>query len=243
MKIENKLIPKNIQQIMLYVFIAIEAILFILIHFIKSVPSYIPSYIAIIICFLMSFVFFEKSKNWLLVAIALLFTLIADTYLVLLHASNQIAAMIAFNFTQLAYAFKIAIESKKLQNILSLSIRTFLILLIELIAFVFLKIKFDTLIFVTLIYFVNLVCNMAFSFTVKKINLLFSIGLILFICCDVFVGLPFLADVLTIEEGSFIYTLINSKINFIWVFYLPSQTLIVSSLYYHSFILNKQIEK
>jgi len=101
-------------------------------------------------------------------------------------------------------------------------------------AFVILKLKFDALIFVSLIYFVNLAFNVIFSFLTKKIDFVFAIGLILFVLCDINVAFPFLIDIFNLVEPNIIVKIVNSSFNFIWFFYLPSQVLISTSLYLKS---------
>jgi len=221
------------KQIIFYIFLSIETILFgLILSPIKN--AYIFSYISIILCFVFCLLMFCKSKNYILICVALFFTLIADTFLVLLHNAHQVVAMISFNFTQLTYAIKLGFESKKSVNIVSTICRVAVCIFIELLAFVILKLKFDALIFVSLIYFVNLAFNVIFSFLTKKIDFVFAIGLILFVLCDINVAFPFLIDIFNLVEPNIIVKIVNSSFNFIWFFYLPSQVLISTSLYLKS---------
>ena len=66
-------------------------------------------------------------------------------------------------------------------------------------------------------YFTSFACNLLQSFGVK--NRLFTIGLALFICCDVCVGIHNLPNILP----AWVYELAAVGM---WLFYLPSQVLI-----------------
>ncbi|MFA7367435.1 MAG: hypothetical protein WC008_03885, partial [Bacilli bacterium] len=61
-----------------------------------------------------------------------------------------------------------------------------------------------------------------------KANPLFALGLVLFVCCDIFVGLYNLSSY--VQVGEIVNTINTSGIDFAWGFYLPSQVLIVLSL-------------
>lgn len=219
----------KIRNILFAIFVALEAVLYCIIF--SPLPnSYIYCYISIVLCFLFTLVLFAKNKSRLLVCLALLFTLVADTFLILLEGAHKAAAMAVFNFAQIAYAVKIGFDSKREVNIVSAVVRVALIVFSELLAFVILKLEFDMLIFVTLSYFVNIVLNVAFVFAAKPKNLLFIIGLILFLLCDINVGLPYLTDLFVIGADSLLQQYLNIHFNFIWFFYLPSQVCIVASL-------------
>ena len=80
---------------------------------------------------------------------------------------------------------------------------------------------FDTLTVLALLYFVELVSNFIYSIALIKEDkkyFLFSLGLLLFIACDINVGLN---NVHLIEGID--YTLVNFLMR---VFYLPSQVLL-----------------
>ena len=85
----------------------------------------------------------------------------------------------------------------------------------------------DALAILSVIYFANLFCNIIFSKVKMKGTLLLLIGLISFALCDIMVGLSTLCDLyLTVDPSSFLYKLTHTGINLVWLFYVPSQTLI-----------------
>ncbi|MCC8122015.1 MAG: lysoplasmalogenase family protein [Oscillospiraceae bacterium] len=77
-------------------------------------------------------------------------------------------------------------------------------------------------------YFPQLVLNAAESLTLRRSHL-FSAGLFLFVACDLFIGLAFLA------VGRSAQLLINIG----WVFYLPAQVLLVLSAHPDPLTLTK----
>ena len=76
--------------------------------------------------------------------------------------------------------------------------------------------QIDLLNLVVLFYFINLLGNALSSFTNPKLRLM-SLGFVLFICCDVCVGLHNL-----LPDGR-LYDIVTYCM---WLFYLPSQVLI-----------------
>ena len=86
----------------------------------------------------------------------------------------------------------------------------------------------DLLSSVSMIYYANLLANALFAHRSGRGGVLLTIGLILFALCDVNVGLSALDSIYVggFPEGTLLYDIINSDIEFIWIFYIPSQTLI-----------------
>ena len=70
------------------------------------------------------------------------------------------------------------------------------------------------------LYFTAFVCNAAQSLSIK--NALFSAGLILFLCCDICVGVHNVPELFSAGLRSF------ADIG-MWLFYLPAQVLITLS--------------
>ena len=80
-----------------------------------------------------------------------------------------------------------------------------------------------------MLYFINLIFNAVESATLityDKRFILFTVGLILFICCDICVGISNLNSVLGTKIPSDIKDL---SFFAIWQFYMPSQLLIILS--------------
>lgn len=218
-------------------FLTIQLVLFVLILFIPNLSNInIFEYISILFSLGFSLFSFLTKKNLynLLIFIALIFTAIADTFLVYLNPSinemTQIIAMCSFSLCQLTYFFVIWMATKsQRERFLNLAIRTILFFGIEGAAVFALGSSYNVLIFVSLFYFSQLVTNIFFAFLHFEVHPLFAIGLLLFVGCDIFVGLSALCDILALSQSHPLYIFAHLSFNFAWFFYLPSQVLLACS--------------
>lgn len=187
------------------IFILIESIIyitFIVMDAFNTDSSYIK-YFGIILCLLNSIL----DKNTL-ISLALLFTLISD-YFLLLTNNLLIVGVITFIIVQFIYLYYL--YKNKCNN--HIIVRIIFYLLSLLIAF---SGRVSMLYVVAIIYFSTLLMNTISSYSNQAL-LLFSIGLSLFICCDICVGLH------NICNYGLIYKVATTLM---WIFYLPSQVLI-----------------
>ena len=219
-------------------FIIVELILYCcIISGVLVVPC---EFASVVVAFLFSLIFLSFKHNKYLTQLGLLFTVIADIFLVVISNRVQSIAMTSFSIVQILYFVQLLLNSdSKLQNKLNIIIRGVLIIVVEIVAIIILKEKVDYVSLISMFYYVNLIMNMIFAFIQVKKDCLFAIGLLLFLLCDTFVGFQMAFDIyIFISHNSFIYKLFTFPFNFIWFFYLPSQTLIALSL-----LKNKIIDK
>ena len=185
-------------------------------------------YVGIIICFLASLIpIFSKNsaKFQYFIPFSLFFTLLSDYFLLINTDKNlYIFGVVIFIIVQLSYFIYIeTLKKNKTSFLISLIFR---IILSSILIIVLSIIRFDLLSIVSACYFVELLMNFITSLSLIKINkffLIFSIGLLLFIGCDISVGLTNL----DLFEGH----IKNLVSNLMWIFYLPSQVLISFSNY------------
>ena len=185
-------------------------------------------YVGIIICFLASLIpIFSKNsaKTQYFIPFSLFFTLVSDYFLLINTDKNlYIFGVVIFIIVQLSYFIYIeTLKKNKTSFLISLIFR---IILSSILIIVLSIIRFDLLSIVSACYFVELLMNFISSLSLIKINkffLIFSIGLLLFIGCDISVGLTNL----DLFEGH----IKNLVSNLMWIFYLPSQVLISFSNY------------
>ena len=215
-----------------FIFLFLELILGILVQTTSGILNTIVSYLAIILVFLYSLMIYLKTKSSFYITIGLLFTLFADFFLVVLNPIKQLPAMICFNVTQIMYFIKILKDQNKKEQIIHLVIRCTICLISIILTILVLKEKTDLLSIVSIIYYANLITNIIFSFIKENKNLLFSIGLILFACCDAIIGLSVLSDTYLNINNAFINFLLHPGFNLAWLFYVPSQTLLALSTYH-----------
>ena len=211
-------------------FIITEAILFVLIQTLPGSTRYLE-YGSIILACLFFFTFREKSKSYVFTQIGLLFTIVADYFLVFSEQQDKLAGVVFFLFAQTAYFLRIAFEEKN-STVLKIHLVTRFVLPIPIIIATFFVLGdgTDLLALVSMVYFTNLFLNIVFSMAGSKKSRLLTLGLVFFILCDTFVGLGQMDMYFNIAEGSLIYTLLHSNINLVWFFYVPSQTLLALSL-------------
>ena len=165
--------------------------------------------------------------------IAFIFTLISDFFLVVNGKPEYKGiAMTSFLIVQIMYAIYIylTIDNKK-KLAIGLLIRSSLTAIMVISTFVVLKSSADYLAVVSIVYFVNLFCNILDCIiNIKKMHMLL-VALVLFMLCDVVTGLS-VADGLyfTIPDTSVISKIIYLPFNLIWFFYVPSQVLIALNM-------------
>lgn len=180
-------------------------LLFIIFDFLKINSTYIK-YLGIILCFLYTLYDHKPFKS-----IAMFFTLLADLFLLVLN-NHYLIGVSSFIIVQFIYFSYMSINHK-------VTFKPFLLvrialLFIEILILILTDI-FSLLNLLTIFYFLNLVVNLIQSSVIK--NKVLTVGLALFVCCDICVGLHNILPTTTI--ASFL----------MWVFYLPSQVLIVLS--------------
>ena len=168
-------------------------------------------YLGIIVCFLFSL----RSNK--LASLALTTTLCADFFLLVLNKHYEIG-LLFFIVTQLAYCFYLNDKKYYLVRLVCFVFGFVVLIVLDNIT------KLNVLV---IFYFSNLLINCIESY--KLNNKTLFIGLLLFVCCDICVGL------FNMNVPSSVYNFVSFMM---WVFYLPSQVLIC--LY---FFENKQYIK
>ena len=214
-------------------FLAVETVLFILLQTVSGRLFSFLSLSSVVLCFVCSIIFFKRDTFHILSLIALFTTSIADLFLggLLDFPFIRELAVCFFLITQTCYFLRIYSEQKftteKRWHIL---LRIIFPIIIIIATILVVKENTNFLALITMVYFSYLILNIIFSITQIKSHPLFFIGLILFMCCDICVGFSVLEEFLTIPADSIINQINNSQINFIWLFYLPSQTLIATDI-------------
>ena len=190
----------------------------------KSVMTFLP----VMTAFLYSIIILSKDKRSYFLAIALLFTVISDTFLMLVKPLRQDVAMLTFSIAQLFHFARLFVDiNSKKEKITQLALRFSLWVIVEIIAVTVTKNAFDIIVFLTVFYFVNLIMNFILSCKYHKNSVLLAIGFALFIGCDIIVGFSVAAGTyLDIPEASILYNLVNPSFDFNSFFYVPSQALI-----------------
>ena len=187
-------------------FVLAETILFLIFLFLdlKHLDSSAFKYLGILLCFI--YALFQKNTEG---SIAFLFTLLADWFL-LIRNSDYLYGVLSFIVVQLIYAYILFQKGSRVLFVFRSVLAAVLLFALHIAG------QFTLLNAVTLFYFSLLLGNLFSSFTNKKLRTM-SGGFLLFVCCDICVGLFNLFD-----HGP-IY---NAASLLMWVFYLPSQVLL-----------------
>lgn len=178
-------------------------ILFIVLDLLKINSSYIK-YMGIILCFL-----FALTNHKQPFVISTIFTLIADFFLLIIDKYYEVGVL-NFIVVQITYLYFLGNIDKGYFNMFLYIRGLFIIAAMAILYFLHQLTLLNGLV---AIYFINLVLNCIQAFVLKQKTL--ALGLLLFVCCDVCVGLHNISSSYTI--ATFL----------MWVFYLPSQVLIV----------------
>lgn len=206
-------------------FSLIQLILYLMIF---TVGGDIVRYLVIIFSFLFSIIFISRDKNSYFTSGALAFTLMADLFLVMLNPAQQLMGMIFFCGAQFFYAVRVHFffESKRAKHI-TLILRVAAIIAVQLVTIIVLGDAYDALSGVSMLYFTNIILNTVYAFVNVKKQPVYALGMLLFVFCDIFVGLSSaVGTYLLVSESSIIYTIAHPPFDAAWMFYAPSQTLI-----------------
>ncbi len=164
------------------------------------------------------------TKERLILVLAFIFTLISDYFLLFKTDYNSfLIGLIFFNIVQLIYFFKYQyLNFNKMKFLISMILRIIFIVIGILIIYFLLPTLFSLLNISAYIYFINLFFNfldpLINNIKIKK-NIILSLGFLLFIFCDINVG------IVNLFNANIIFSIL------MWFFYLPSQILLFYSVY------------
>lgn len=211
------------------IFVIIEITLEIIAQ--TSIGNRWTDYFAVILACLFFIIFTEQSASYVFTQIGLIFTVVADYFLVYLNPQNQFLGVIFFILVQFAYFLRLVFEEQN-STVLKIHLATRFLFPIPvlIIAHLVLGESSDILAIVSVFYFTNLFLNIVFSIAGSPKSKFFTLGLICFILCDLVVGFANLEAYFNISQTSIIYMILHSDLDLVWFFYIPSQTLLALSL-------------
>ena len=206
-----------------YIFLAIEAVLFgtfVAMDIMNHGAENTVKYVAIALVGIMGLRAGRQRDN-IVVTIALLFTMLADVFLIL--RGDFIAGVGAFICVQTCYTVRFSFMSGK-PMVGELCKRLIPGIILGGLATYFLGIKVGIVVAYACSFAVNFVHG--FELHILKPSprhLRFAIGLFLFACCDICVGIT------NLRPGFLTEQMIRNAEVMTWIFYLPSQILILST--------------
>ncbi len=187
-------------------------------------------YSLIILNLVLAALFYERRREWLFCFLALVFTAVSDFFLVVCIPERATLGVAFFIPVQAFYFLRLYFEEEGKVRKIHLFVRITLCSLAVFVPIIILGDSADVLSVLSVVYFVNILLNAAFSTLTFKSAPLLSLGLILFFLCDLFVGLGNLDMYLSIEKNSLLYGLTHTGLNMPWIFYAPSQILLTLSM-------------
>lgn len=210
-------------------FIAIEAGIFVAFNIIVAVQPNDPVYLkysGVLLCLVTAaaFVCFYK-KDAVILTCALAFTALSDYFILVIDAYYEIGVT-TFFIAQAFYLYRLYADRLN-RAFITLIARAVLVAAVIIILATTATLNY--LLIIVAFYFVMLCVNCADAFIIcggGVKNALFAAGLLLFICCDICVGLHNFGSALGIALPEKLLTFVQYAI---WIFYLPSQVLIICS--------------
>ena len=201
------------------------------VHCMYNVAFSLFSYICILTSCLFCAVLWDGSRSWLFTQLGLLGTLGADFFLVLLPNQQRAAGMVFFCVTQIFYFMRLYSEdeneTRKRVNLILRSVASVAMLIITPLV---LGARVDAVSMLSMVYYVNLVCNVLFAFMNFKKTGLFAFALLAFVLSDTLLGFQSLSDYFLIPRGSFIYYAVFFGKRIFYPFYILSQICIPISV-------------
>ena len=225
-------LPKKLTPLsaVFFAFIAIEAVIFVDFNIIVAAQMDDPIYLkytGVLICLAVAAaMIYFYGKDAAVLTGAILFTVISDLFILVIDSYYEIGVT-TFFIAQLFYLYRLYADRLK-KIYITLIARAVLIAITVTVLGVCVGLNY--LLVIVSIYFVMLVANCADAFILCRggcKNLLFAIGLLLFVCCDICVGLHNFGSALgvALPKGLILFAQYA-----IWIFYLPSQVMIVCSV-------------
>jgi hypothetical protein len=155
---------------------------------------------------------------------ALLITILADLFLTqgINYDLDNYFGLSFFIVVQIFYNFKIGLKDTNPHLKRNFLITQGIFIIISTIPLFFFE--FEMVIFLTIYYLLNFINNIILSIKTKQ-SKIFIIGLILFVICDIFVGIDGMVYVIDLPPD-LVIAINNNKIFMAMLFYIPSQILL-----------------
>ncbi|MBQ7923901.1 MAG: hypothetical protein IJ329_01190 [Clostridia bacterium] len=231
----SRLLIQRKKPIYLFAFLAVELAAWFCVLFLSGSYVRFISYGAVALALVFAALFVEKRADTLFAVGGLFFTCIADIFLVLLQKEGDTLAMCVFLCAQLCYAGRtyLLAEGKK-ERLVQVTVRIIGSIVGGAATWIIVGATTQAVFVISVVYYVNLVCSIVFSFLHWKKHArarYMAIGFLSFALCDLSIGFDFLIDIFSLGETSFLYRLMHANVSFVDLFYPPSQAILGASVY------------
>ena len=184
-------------------------------------------YALVILCFAFACGHGRETVDGWLALLALLCTVGADFFLVALREEQWLPGMVVFCIAQFFWALRLWRMEEGRRRIAHLLIWAFTCGTLLIVA-VILSRGADALLLLCAVYASLLLTTVIFSWFTPQ-NFLFTVGMTLFLGCDLFVAVNNAALYLDLSDYPLLKTLYDIPFNMMWAFYGPSQMLLALS--------------
>lgn len=217
-----------ILKISIALLILVECVFF---YFILTLPlykKYTIRYLAIVFAIVVSLIFLRFDKKLLFVSLGFALTGVSDFFLAYSNPIRELEGVSVFCFVQMAYFIYLLLSQKTLKGrLIHIGLRVAVIIIAQIVLHVVVGEGVDPLSTISLFYVANLGVNLIIALSLGKNQRLFAIGLLLFLCCDIVVGLnSAIGTYISLPRDNIFYKIAFSDFDFAWFFYLPSQVII-----------------
>lgn len=212
------------------VFIFLESVLYLSFLYCDIVIkiynlSNILKFLSIVLCFIYIFFVTKKERNNYVILCAMGFTMAAD--LCLLFLNHFTLGVLCFICVQHCYLYWM-VKNKWIDSVKMVIIGRIIIAGIILYLLHAFHVKADLLLCSSVFYFICMLTNTILSVKNRKKSVLFCVGMILFLICDIQVGFYNMDSYLSFWKHNGIFgKLLELASIGMWSFYLPSQVCIV----------------
>ena len=222
------------KNIVFLAYIAVETAIYITFNVLSATQPGDPIYLkyaGVLLCLAVAaaMIWFYRDADAVILTCALVFTAISDLFILVLDDYYQIG-LITFIATQSVYLYRLyrdRMNKIKFTLLVRVLLAGLLLAVVDVIMSEDGGINF--MLAEVCVYIVMLAGNVVDAFILCKRglkNILFAVGLLLFLCCDICVGLDNAVGIIGLNLGA-----AGGPIQFlIWVFYMPSQVLITLSV-------------
>ena len=198
------------------------------------IPVNMLKFISIFLCFLVSIIsspLRNQAKDIFLLQLGLILTIMAD-YIFLIHDNDYTFAIALFSMVQIIYSlrYKVGNESERILEFI-------IIYLAIVISYKLVNknlVKLDFIIAIGIFYGICLFSSLKEAWRLyknnpnKSSNKMILFGMVLFLLCDINLGLNYVLDQL--QVNGYVFNLIKSISSIsVWVYYVPSQILLALS--------------
>ena len=224
----------------IFLFILFQTILYVIFLFLDFTGhNYALSadikFSVIILCFCYVFFLGRNTDRGIILCMkaALFFTLVSDLFILMLD--YYIPGVITFIVVQQLYGLRLLLEKHSSGRRLALRFALQLTVAVTVCLLLWLaEVEIDSLLFISVLYFICILTNtinavrLALHNRGDRSRVLFAVGMVLFLLCDINVGIFNMSGFIALPENLY-HRLYSLSSILMWTFYAPAQVILALS--------------